>query len=168
MNSKEENVLRASYGPQNLTWGYVNGKTIKKLQDSVPKGMTYSKFISTYRDTAPVIKDYDMNSRLENTDVNIRRDEMIRAIMPYLPKQFVSITAYSDPAELAERTALLTDIDKYVRTFMSNSIINGIDDASWKKHLDNLKKLKTDRYVDLLQSYYNKNKLEGGIKFPTK
>jgi putative aldouronate transport system substrate-binding protein len=138
------------------------------LQDAVPKGMTYSKFIGTYRDTAPVIKDYDMNSRLENTDVNIRRDEMIRAIMPYLPKQFVSITAYSDPAELAERTALLADIDKYVRTFMSNSIINGIDDASWKKHLDNLKKLKTDRYVDLLQSYYNKNKLESGIKFPTK
>lgn len=49
------------------------------------------------------------------------------------------------------RSILLTDIDTYLKKFIADSVINGIDDAKWQKHLKTLEDLKVDEYTQLCQ-----------------
>lgn len=49
------------------------------------------------------------------------------------------------------RSILLTDIDTYLKKFIADSVINGIDEAKWQKHLKTLENLKVDEYTQLCQ-----------------
>ena len=49
------------------------------------------------------------------------------------------------------RSILLTDIDTYLKKFIADSVINGIDEAKWQKHLKTLESLKVDEYTQLCQ-----------------
>lgn len=46
---------------------------------------------------------------------------------------------------------MLTDIDTYLKKFIADSVINGIDEAKWQKHLKTLENLKVDEYTQLCQ-----------------
>ncbi len=52
-----------------------------------------------------------------------------------------------------QRSILLTDIDTYLKKFVADSVINGIDDAKWQEHLDTLESLKVDEYTRLCQEF---------------
>ena len=51
------------------------------------------------------------------------------------------------------RQILLADINNYLEKFIADSIINGIDDAKWNKHVETLEKLKVDEYTSLCQEF---------------
>ncbi len=56
--------------------------------------------------------------------------------------------------ENSDRRAILSaDIDTYLQKFIADSVINGIDDEKWNKHLETLKSLKTDEYTALCQEF---------------
>lgn len=50
-----------------------------------------------------------------------------------------------------QRANLLADLDTYIKRFVSDSVVNGIDDNKWKTHLEKLKQLNVDKYVQLCQ-----------------
>ncbi|MFV0400592.1 MAG: extracellular solute-binding protein [Oscillospiraceae bacterium] len=52
-----------------------------------------------------------------------------------------------------QRALLKADIDNYLLRFISDSIINGIDDAKWEAHLGELEKLRVPEYKQLCQDY---------------
>ena len=61
----------------------------------------------------------------------------------------------SDPSNEERRVILRTDIDTYLKKFVADSIINGIDEGKWDAHLKTLGDLKCDEYKQLCQDYVN-------------
>ena len=43
-----------------------------------------------------------------------------------------------------------------MKSFVAESVTNGIDDAKWQEHLNQLQKLKVDDYVAIYQGMYDR------------
>ena len=52
------------------------------------------------------------------------------------------------------RAEIRTELVKYAESFFSDSVINGIDKEKWDKHLDNLKRLNIDEFVNGYREEY--------------
>lgn len=76
------------------------------------------------------------------------------AIEEQIPYGVIELPAGTASQENEEqRSILLTDIDTYLKKFVSDSVINGIDDTKWQEHLDTLESLKVDEYTRLCQEF---------------
>lgn len=84
---------------------------------------------------------------------NYRKD----ALDEMLPKAVFGLPSgmSSDPSNEERRVILRTDIDTYLKKFVADSIINGIDEGKWDAHLKTLGDLKCDEYKQLCQDYVN-------------
>lgn len=61
----------------------------------------------------------------------------------------------NDTAENAEeRAEMFTEIDSYMQTFVAESIMNGIDEEKWQRHLSACDTLGVDEYVEGFQELY--------------
>lgn len=52
-----------------------------------------------------------------------------------------------------QRGILKADIDNYLLRFISDSIVNGIDESKWNEHLSQLEKLRVPEYKQLCQEF---------------
>lgn len=52
------------------------------------------------------------------------------------------------------RNEIRTELVKYAESFFSDSVINGIDEGKWEQHLEDLKKLEIEEYVQGYQEEY--------------
>lgn len=59
----------------------------------------------------------------------------------------------ADPENEDQRSLIRADLDNYLLRFISDSIINGIDDAKWERHLGELEKLRVPEYKQLCQEF---------------
>lgn len=59
----------------------------------------------------------------------------------------------ADPQNEDQRALIRADLDNYLLRFISDSIINGIDDAKWQTHLGELEKLRVTEYKELCQQF---------------
>lgn len=81
-------------------------------------------------------------------------DQKLEAVKEQLQYGVTYLPAGTPSLENSERRALLkADIDNYLKKFIADSVINGIDDAKWEAHQATLKKLKTSEYRDLCQEF---------------
>lgn len=60
-----------------------------------------------------------------------------------------------DPDTASQRALLFTDIDNYMKKFKANAVVEGITDAQWQEHLENLKRYNVDEYIRLWQVHYD-------------
>ena len=82
------------------------------------------------------------------------RDLKLEAVKEQMEYGVVSLPAGTASLENAERRSVLSaDIDTYLKKFIADSIINGIDDAKWQDHLKKLESLKVDEYTALCQEF---------------
>ncbi|GKX29363.1 ABC transporter substrate-binding protein [Vallitalea longa] len=58
---------------------------------------------------------------------------------------------FATQENIERRALLLADIDTYLKKFIAESIVHGIDDEKWEEHLDALKKLKVEEYKALVE-----------------
>lgn len=77
------------------------------------------------------------------------------AYLPYVEEEFIPKGLWEEEAA-KEKNLLYVDLDNYIASFLSNSIINGIDDQQWQEHLEKLETLKVDRYLELYQEFYDR------------
>ena len=75
----------------------------------------------------------------------------VNEALPYAASGLPSGTAEKENAE--RRVILMADIDTYLRKFIADSIINGIDADKWAEHQKTLGQLKVDEYLSLCQEY---------------
>lgn len=68
----------------------------------------------------------------------------------YLPLRFVS------PEKNEEKTTIETDLNTYIKSFIANSVVNGIDDASWNTYTAKLKELKISDWQKWYQDFLDK------------
>lgn len=98
-------------------------------------------------------KDYDMDIRYVGPWT---KDLKLEAVKRDLPRAIYGLPAGMAPEENADRRSiLLVDINNYLEKFVADSVINGIDETKWNKHLETMKALKVDEYVALCQEFVN-------------
>lgn len=88
------------------------------------------------------------------TDENCPPDYKLEAVndqMQYGVMELPSGTATLENSE--RRTILLADIDNYLKKFIADSVINGIDEGKWEEHQKTLKSLKVEEYTKLCQEF---------------
>lgn len=81
-----------------------------------------------------------------------------RLIDPYMEcavKEFIP-EGQDYPENTQEINVLLTELRTYMDNFMAESVMNGIDDTKWQKHLEDCKKFKYEKYTELNQEYYDR------------
>ncbi|MCI8615398.1 MAG: extracellular solute-binding protein [Lachnospiraceae bacterium] len=74
----------------------------------------------------------------------------------YTPYYYDEMFPYGEMSlELTtRRSEIRTELVKYAESFFSDSVINGIDENKWAAHLENLKRLSIDEYVEGYQQEY--------------
>lgn len=114
----------------------------------------YSSWRQTHTlDQAPFIltTEWDSNRILSDSiQRQYARDEI------YTPYYYEEMFPYGEMSlELTtRRSEIRTELVKYAESFFSDSVINGIDETKWEKHLENLKKLNIDEYVNGYREEY--------------
>lgn len=82
-------------------------------------------------------------------------DTKILATIKDIPYAVQGLPAGMATKENAEKRAKISaDLDTYLLRFISDSVMNGIDDAKWNTHLSKLKAIKGNEYLKLCQEAY--------------
>lgn len=126
-------------------------------QNYFPQDSGYSNY-SSWRQThtmdqAPFIlsTEWDANRILSDSiKRQYARDEI------YTPYYYTEMFPYGEMSleTTTRRAEIRTELVKYAESFFSDSVINGIDKEKWDKHLDNLKRLNIDEFVNGYREEY--------------
>lgn len=165
INSSLEQTLAWGRGQEGVRWKILNenGKEIPEfltLTDDVLKNNGGYKTAAEYRNAVsfsgqtPSLWRLEYDEAIQFDDkapkINWKRKSVLEQ------KQFgvISLPQGMASQENEERrTILLADIDNYLKKFIADSVINGIDEAKWNTHLKTLDSLKVDEYTALCQEY---------------
>ncbi|MCI8623836.1 MAG: extracellular solute-binding protein [Provencibacterium sp.] len=162
INSSTEMALRWGRGLENVNWKRVtiDGKEMFGINLPVPadtnppieradtsfSGQTPALWM-LHRDEVRSVIDPD------NPAPDLKRD-LIEASMPFA--LYGMPTGLDTVDNTQKKALLLTDIDTYLKKFVADSIMNGIDDTKWEAHLKTLSDLKTEEYTQLNQEFLDR------------
>lgn len=155
----------AIYGPKDVAWTLEDGK-IKKLEvDKVvyPDGLTSSNYQPSTAifnvGIVPFINDYDTYYAPKAATENSRQ-WLVNSSMDYIYTEGIP-DRLAVPDEWTEENADVgTELSAYISGFVGESIMNGLSDAQWEKHLKMLEDLDYQRYIELQQMH-----LDGTYEF---
>lgn len=83
----------------------------------------------------------------------------VDAMRPFFPAESQNFPRVYQDTEVVDRRAnLQVEIDAYLKEFIASSVVNGIDDAQWQNHLNQMQQLKVDEYIQLYQDLYDTGK----------
>lgn len=151
---KKQTGLSISQGPDALKVGdktpslhLIDTATAKKYNYSDANTLLAAE---NFGGQSPALSYPEKSNELNNEDK--RYDTRLNATNQYLPYAVQGVPQGMTSKENAQdRANILADLDTYLKRFISDSVINGIDDAKWKEHLQKLKQLNADEYVKLCQ-----------------
>lgn len=162
INSSLEMSLKWGRGAEGVWWNILeeNGKEIPQLlsmdSDILAANGGY-KSKAEYRQAesfagqTPSLWRFEYDEALVYDD-KWPKDYKLEAVKEQIQYGVVGLPAGIVSQENEERRSILsTDIDTYLKKFVADSVINGIDDAKWQKHLKTLEDLKVDEYTQLCQ-----------------
>ncbi len=159
INSSLEMSLLWGRGKQGEWWEIVDGNPKFLTMDTARLEELGYKTKQEYRNAesfggqTPSLWKIENDSKLvydENWPFDWKRDAVSKA-MPYAVNLLPAGTA--EPENTERRALLLVDMDTYLKKFISDSVINGIDDAKWATHLEKMGQLKAEEYANLCQEF---------------
>ena len=166
LHSSFEIVQEWDNGPVNVTWetANVNGKMMwRTIEKHVPAGTSWGELRHTLGVGGAGItyaEIYDTNNKNFRIydDINTRvQIEALEVVEAFLIKDVIPV-GLEAPDVIRERAILSTDIETYLKTFISTSVMNGINDARWNEHLKNVERLNIAKYVQSYQALYDRMK----------
>jgi putative aldouronate transport system substrate-binding protein len=159
VNSDFSRRMSNRYGVQGVYWDFTGEGDDYVLHDydgTPPEGYEFwDQYVYTVGETGSAgFALFSRDHLSHNVSPKTARETGILAYQPYFPE----VEYHAGPlteAENSERSLLFTEIDAYVRTFVSDAIFGEINEDIWNAHLGNLQKLQVERYVELCQTAYN-------------
>ncbi len=140
LSSSLEMKATMAYGPEGICWEYVEGGGYRTMDapEEVRGGMTAQEYGYAHH---AYMSPYMTPSELPNIDPENARVKLVKMTEEYLlPNTFADMTKkVADPLKLEERKFMEADLFPMMDAFMANSVVEGIDDASWNKYLEDLK-----------------------------
>ena len=146
------------FGEQGGSWDIdANGNVYMKTPDSVTADFTLNNYQYTYgwcsysplilKDELPIVDTTDPYSS------DAWRKSMVDAVYDMIPTETFSTKKFVDPEKLDERDFIETELDTYISNFVSTSIIEGVTDATWAAHLEQLKTVQYYEWLEWYQKY---------------
>lgn len=159
INSSFENRLLFGWGPKDMAWVDNGDGTISKKADPVLEG--YNSYAEVRHTLSMGIKGVFLWTEEDNAKFAVTSDREIKYMErqdPYMEcavKEFIP-EGQDYPENTQEINVLLTELRTYMDNFMAESVMNGIDDTKWQKHLEDCKKFNYEKYTELNQEYYDR------------
>ncbi|MCI8624473.1 MAG: extracellular solute-binding protein [Provencibacterium sp.] len=155
--STTENIMLWYNGPAGEgIWKYdTDGEHWMETSEFMPEGVSGIEFKRTvaagpYSPARLWSKYDDLRIQEPRIKKRIAVNEMyIQYGIEVMPK------GMEDPDTASQRALLFTDIDNYMKKFKANAVVEGITDAQWQEHLENLKRYNVDEYIRLWQVHYD-------------
>lgn len=145
-------------GPEGLGWEYIDAER-KMWNKILPEGYASSE---EYRGSltpncgtmTPGVVSKEFLLGLNAAHVVNLEDQIAEAYLPYIKDSFpiVKLTA----AEQEEAATVSTDIDKYIEQMEARLISGDASLDTWDEYVNNLKKMKVDRLVEIYQAAYDR------------
>ena len=163
LHSTFDIMMLWALGPVNTSWHYTAEGKWLNITDNVPAGSAWGEYrhtISPGGSGPQCMSIYDYNNPAirsiedSNTLLAVLRVQLQE---PYL-NPYVIPVGLEDAAIVQERSILATDIDTYLRSFIANSVMQGITDAQWNEHLRNCERLNVTRYAQTFQGLYDRSR----------
>lgn len=163
LNSEIELVMQWNRGKEGVCWEWAQneaGETVPSLiwrTNEEWKALGYdnktaARTSTSFSGWSPAV----WTQEIESTVLAIQDepDKKLLAVKNDLGKAVKALPAGTASEENAsKRSLILTDMDNYLKKFISDSVINGIDDTKWQNHLSQLKKIGSDEYKQLCQEF---------------
>ncbi|MCG8499455.1 MAG: extracellular solute-binding protein [Firmicutes bacterium] len=164
VNSSTKNILEWNRGVEGEAWKFFqgeNGKTILQLDEKA----VYEKYgleahkkgdlrhYQAFGGTSPGFMHLGIINQWQDSYGDRPKLLLNRKIIESGWGYRSLPAGFAKPDNAERRAILLTDITAYLDKFIANSVVNGIDEASWQEHLKTLDKLKVDEYKQLVQAF---------------
>ena len=161
MNSSMELALEIGRGEENVYWHWVDkdAQTFMFTYENVSADQPHSIYraMKTFAGVTPALWHIEyLDHEVENPNAGFTnvmlKTNAVTNMLPYseyteLPK------GYANEENLENRAILLADISNYIDRFIADAVMNGIDEAKWQKHLEQVSALHVDEYIGLCQEF---------------
>ena len=164
INSSLELALEWGRGEEDVAW-----RILEQDGEQIPQFITMDETIlkenggyqskAEYRNAesfsgdTPSLWKYEYAQKVVN-DENCPPDYKLDAVNEQMQYGVMELPSGTSDLENSERrTILLADIDNYLKKFIADSVINGIDEGKWEEHQKTLKSLKVEEYTKLCQEF---------------
>lgn len=163
VNSSEKLIMEWNRGTEGETWEFAegdNGQIIKQINEPA----VYEKY-GVKAGKKAQLRNYlafgGNSPGFMHLDIFRKWKEEGNNMKPILNGQIVDEgwgylempTGFTTEENTSRRALLLADIDTYLNKFVATSIMHGIDETKWEKHLKTLEKLKVEEYKSLIQEF---------------
>lgn len=159
VNSDFERKMNWFMGERGVLWDMNDETKEFWYQMNLPEGVTkpeyrYSKSCGPH---APVFITADELEHfvLKNEPKNEQRSKYIDILEPYFPKEYM-LSVFESLEMTEAKSNLSVEITNYMKSFVAQSVLEGIDDAKWSEHLNKLDKLNVDKYIELQQQTHDR------------
>lgn len=155
----EETRLSVAFGPEGLTWEFVDGVPTKRSYtadeaiamgfEDIASNAGSSAFAATIGlpDSGPL-----MTRARVGAPGSDPREDAIKLYEPYYTEQ--SIPKGVVPSEIKEEFTFTTDgLIDYINAFACDAILNGVTDESWNSYVSGLPQYGYDYYLEYYQKY---------------
>lgn len=158
INSSYENRLYFSWGQQDQAWTDNGDGTISKKAEPLMEG--YNSYAEVRHTLAMGTKGVTLWNEEDNAKFKVTSEREEKYIARQEPFMECAVEFIPDGQNYAEATQeiniLLTEMRSYMENFIAESVMSGVDEAKWEKHLEAVKKFKSERYTELMQEYYDR------------
>lgn len=153
LSSTTERKYISTFGNQGETWDIDETGAFKRFdyEGELPVGWTITNYNYSYSllpgGNGPLLR----NDELEKIDDSEgTRPYYVGLVENYLPREYEPIKM-TDPDKIAELSFIGVELETYLSEFVSTSVMEGITDASWDAHLEQLKTVRYDEWIDWYQ-----------------
>lgn len=151
MASSTEMKYTVKYGPRGEYWDInEDGTVYQKTPPNLTDDFTVENYKYTYgmNEASPFIrKDEDIEIGKDQAFVTWFRTKMVDEVWDQLADEYLPVR-FTPQDKMEEKSFIETDLNGYQSNFIANSIMNGVDDAQWNAHLE---QLKVFRYYEWIQ-----------------
>lgn len=161
INSDFETKMFWNFGERGVLWEMNDETREYWYVTNLPEGVSkeeyrYSKAAGPHAPMFITLGDLE-HFVMKDDPLGKQREACIDIVEPYYPEE-VLLPVFESLEVTEEKANLLVEIDNYIKNFVAQSVLSGIDDAKWQEHLDKLEKLNVARYVEMQQATYDKTK----------
>lgn len=163
LNSDIELVMQWDRGKEGVNWEWAKNdagetvpsliyRTVEEWKAMGYDSMTDAKTRESFAGWSPALYSQEIESIV--LDIQPEPDKKLMSVKDNLDHGVRGLPAGNASEENAQKRALIiTDMDNYLKKFISDSVINGIDDGKWQNHLEQLKRIGSEDYKKLCQEY---------------
>ena len=153
--SSTEMKYTCRYGNQGETWDIDENGEIYTMayEGELPSGWTSTNYSYTYAllggGLGPVLRS-DESAR---KDFSVgKRPYYVQQVLDYVSREYTPVRM-TDPDKLSERAFMETELETYLDQFVATSVMDGITDASWEAHLEQLKAVQYYDWIEWWQGF---------------